>query len=221
MKKILIILLTIATLLKLSACDQSVTNVEPDEPIIVDDDPLVMYVNAKNRAEYFMVKQYTPVSEFNPEDIIEVNLNKELDYTVEWVGERLSNQLDTYDEILNVLGDNPLEEVESSKKDTLDCEGFRPISIYISVDHNGRKITKRVDTILLVAPEKLYKDLQEQYPDLTRIEDAYIAMNNIVETYETTDYGFDEDGTEKSRTKYILETYKYVSNISTGFFYDY
>ena len=46
-------------------------------------------------------------------------------------------------------------------------------------------------------------------------------MNNIIETYETTDYGFDEDGTEKSRTKYILETYKYVSNISTGFFYDY
>lgn len=198
MKKILIVIVVLFTLV---GCSE-----KQETQKIVDEDPLIMHVNAKNHVEFFLVKEGTPVEDFHPEELIEVEINKDVPYEVAWVGERYAYQFDSLEPIYNLSNENN-EDIEQSKKDTLDCEGFRPISIYISFDHNGRKITKRVDTILLVAPEKLYNDLQEQYPDLTRIEDAYREIINL---------GEKKYGTYKHYSNTEKETKKSVAEFQNG-----
>lgn len=235
MKKILIVFIT---LLILVGCSQ---NNEIQK--VVDEDPLIMHANAKDHAEFFLVKQGTPVNEFNPKDIIEVELNKDISYEIEWVGERYANQCDNYSDVVRILGEKAENDIEQSKIDTLNFESFRPITIYIIGKYNENIYEQCVNTLLLVVPEKLYDDLSEM--PLKRVEDAYREINKLGsekygpykfdDKYHSQIYGSSEiyknankairegkpieEWSVGTRTEDILFEFGYMSNISDN--YDY
>lgn len=204
MKKILIVIVVLFTLV---GCSE-----KQETQKIVDEDPLIMHVNAKNHVEFFLVKEGTPVEDFHPEELIEVEINKDVPYEVAWVGERYAFQCNTYKDVIDKLKDDAENKIYISKKDTLSYESFRPITIYvIAKDDNGKEKEQRLDITLLVAPEKLYDDLLKETP--STMDKVY---KRIIELGETK-YG--PYTVSESRVEQIAREKGYYSNISADYNY--
>lgn len=161
MKKIIILLFSVLTLLTCSGCEQKIKTNDVDVPLIV-------HYGVKDNLECILVDQYTLVNEFNVEDYIYVDINKDVDYEIHWIGERLvSDTYKSYDDVLktkinrsaayNNLEDYVIDEnaIEDSKRLTLNCEGFRPIQVFIDVHDGDNTISKVFELNLLIVPEDL------------------------------------------------------------------
>ena len=194
-------------------------------------DNLIVHAKVKDNAEYIPVDQYTSVEDFHPEDYLDIEINQDVDYRIEWVGQALSWRFDDYNEIisgkykkkllnpdmimnLKTLGADEItnlskKTIENINKTTLDSEGFRGITIYILINNGESEISIPVDANLLILPDELngiVEDLDNQ-----TIENAQRA---IYEYYINTYPEYIREASNKGF--YPFERFKgmpYISNI--------
>ena len=209
MKILLLLLLT----LSLFGCSNEITI---NEPLVFD-----AYV--KDHKEFIIVDQFTKTSDFDVAQYIEVITNRD-DYEIKWVGQGFSNNEETYEEILSyktAIEDSYLRHVdinkelfEKDRQTTLDCDGFRPITIYFNIKDGENVVTRQLNTLVLVVPE--YKKELLYSLEGESIETVYREMTS---KYLKEHPGYkpryigNKESNGKNSTHYIYDTYGYFSNI--------
>ncbi len=174
-------------------------------------EPLVVHISMKENAEYIPVREYTSVSDFNPEEYIDIDINKaDASYEVHWVGEQFAYRVDsyadffdegtTYKDPITPLSDSEdslslqnkfkhIDEdtLEKSRQDTLDNEGIKCISIYVDVNYENEIHPYYIDSLLLVSPDELLETVMN--------ESTRKVENVLVEIYKRkTQLGYKSGG---------------------------
>lgn len=216
MKRIMLVLLT---LILLYGCQSEIKEL----PV---NDNVTLSVELKDNKEYIMVDQYTDIDSIDFERYLDIKSNKDLSYNIKWVGQGFAYTYDKYEDILGIkvvtelrIGENSINDVETEvdeefinkdKQTTLNSDGFVSISIYVQGEYEGRKIEKRLDTLLFVYPEDFDEELKNVLVNKNTIEDVYKTLC----TYAIDNY---KNNPEKCKTyKTALDIWNekgYVSNI--------
>lgn len=130
--------------------------------------PLVVHISSKDNAEYFAVKKDTDINNIDFKDFLNIDVNKEVDYEIKWVGDSLAYRVDNYNDLIglkvsynndetdeteNTIIDENL--IQESKFYTLSREGIKGVSIYILVKDGDLNKCYKYDTLLLVYPQEL------------------------------------------------------------------
>lgn len=171
MKRILLLFVTLLTLCGCSGVGELPTN-----------DTVSLSFKLKDNREYIMVDQYDDIDSIDFLPYLDISSNKELEYTIKWVGQGLSHSYRTYDSVLNSTvfvdeWDTKTQRVDEDfirkdKENTLKCDGFVPITIYLETEFNGEKISRNLNTLLLIVPEDYQTEFLHSI-DGESIEEVY------------------------------------------------
>lgn len=139
-----------------------------------------------------MVDQYTDINSIDFEKYLDIKSNKDMAYTIRWVGQGFAYTYDIYEDILgikvvteyqsNFMNNEYIETevneefIDKDKQATLNSDGFVSISIYVQGEYNEQKIEKRLDTLLLVYPKDFDDECKNILVDKNKVEDVYKCL---------------------------------------------